>query len=357
MTTTTITPSAAAHDFALRAVGDFAAAMTAPLLYMGDRLGIFKKLAAAGPMTAEELARQTQLQPRYVQEWASALVAADYLQYDPATHAISLDADRAQVLVNEESPFFVGGLAQMVPDHFRLLPQVMQAFREGGGVPYSEYSQDTMEGTERLFGPGYHNFLTQQWIPAMPEVHRKLQEGARAADVGCGRGQALRHMARAFPNSTFVGWDSYAPAIEYAQKMAEEEGLADRLRFEVRDSCELPPTHDFDLIMTCDCIHDMVSPEGCARAIHQALRPDGTWFCIEPHMSDKLEENVNPIGRLFYCFSTMQCMTVSLAHHGAGYGAGMGPAKLQQVAEQAGFTRFQRLDIANPFNQFFQIQP
>lgn len=354
---TTVSPSPAAHDFALRAVGDFAAAMTAPLVYIGDRLGLFKLLASTGPVSPEELAQRAQLQPRYVREWAAALVAAEYLQYNPETRQISLDPDHAEVLVNEESPFFVGGLAQMVPDHFRILPEIMRAFKEGGGVPYTSYSQDTIEGTERLFRTGYRNFLAQVWIPAMPEVHRKLMEGARCADVGCGRGQALLHMARAFPRSTFIGWDNYPPAIEHAQEMARREGLEDRLRFEVRDSTALPATGDFDLIMTCDCIHDMVSPEGCAQAIRKALRPDGTWFCIEPRMSDRLEENIHPIGRLFYGFSTLQCMTASLACHGAGYGAGMGPGILKRVTEQAGFTRFRRLEIDNPFNQFFQIQP
>lgn len=357
MTPSTHPPSPAAQAFAFRAVGDFAAAMTAPLLYIGDRFGLFKRLASTGPITVEDLARQAELQPRYVREWASGLVAAEYLQYHPETRLISLDADHAEVLANEDSPFFVGGLAEMVPDQYRVLPDLLRAFKEGGGVPYTQFTQDTIEGTERLFRPGYRNFLTQVWIPAMPDVHRKLMEGAKVADVGCGRGQAPLYMARAFPRSTFIGWDNYAPAIEYAQEMTRREGLEDRLRFEVRSSTDLPASGDFDLITTCDCLHDMASPEGSAQAIRQALKPDGTWFCIEPHMSDRLEENINPIGRLFYGFSMMQCMTVSLACHGAGYGAGMGPGILRRIAEEAGFTRFRRLEIDNPFNQFFQIQP
>lgn len=343
-------------QFAFKVVGDLGAAIAGPLLYIGDRLGLFKALAGGGRLTAAGLAAATGLQERYVREWSSAMVAAGYFAYDPASEEMWLPPERAMVLANDDSPVFCGGLAQMLPDHYRVLPQVMRAFREGGGVGYAEFSEDTMEGTERLFRPGYLNFLAQQWIPAMPEVERRLQKGAKVADVGSGRGQALATLARVAPRSQFWGFDNYPPAVEYANRMARREGLDGRLRFEVRASDALPQSHDFDLVMTCDSLHDMSSPEACARSIAGALAPGGTWFCIEPNMNDRLEENISPIGKLFYSVSTLQCMTCSLATQGAGYGAGMGPANVRRVAAEAGLGSFTKLPIDNPFNQFFAIQ-
>jgi 2-polyprenyl-3-methyl-5-hydroxy-6-metoxy-1,4-benzoquinol methylase len=190
----------------------------------------------------------------------------------------------------------------------------------------------------------------------MPEVHRKLQNGCKVADVGCGRGKALINLASSFPKSSYVGYDNYGPNIAYANALAAKEGLADRLRFEERSANLLPQSADFDLMMTCDCLHDMVSPESCARSIAGALKPDGVWFCIEPNVRDNVEENIGPLGKLFYSVSTLQCMTCSLAHGGAGYGAGMGEGNVRRVAQLAGFTQFQRLAIENPFNQFFEIR-
>lgn len=349
------------HDammsFAFKVVGDLAAAMSGPLLYIGDRLGLFKAIAASGPMTVEQLAQKMNLKERYVREWASAMVAAEYLKYDPNTRLISLPPEHAMVLAHEESPVFTGGLTQMIPDHYRVMPRVMESFQRGGGVPYADYSEDTFAGTERLFRPGYINFMAQQWLPAMPEVVRKLEAGAKVADVGCGRGAALLEIAPRFPNSRFTGYDNFAPGIDYANATARKQGLSGRLTYEVRDSRELPQTKDFDLVMTCDCLHDMIDPESTARSIYGALKPDGAWFCIEPNMADNLEQNINPIGKLFYSVSTLQCMTCSLALSGAGYGAGMGAANVRKVAEGAGFNHFRKLPIEHPFNQFFEIKP
>ncbi len=360
MASTASTPginSESMMNFAFKVVGDLAAAMSGPLIYIGDRLGLFKALAEAGPVTVQHLAEKAGLKERYVREWASAMVAAEYLCYDPETRKVSMSPEQAMVLANEDSPVFTGGLTQMIPDHYRVVPKIMEAFRKGGGVPYTEYSEDTFQGTERLFRTGYLNFMAQQWMPAMPDVLRKLEQGARVADVGCGRGAALMQMARAFPKCRFFGWDNFGPGIDYANEMAKKEGLSDRLIFEVRSATDLPQSADFDLIMTCDCLHDMVTPEGCARSIFGALKKDGTWFCIEPNMADSLEKNISPLGRLFYSVSTLQCMTCSLAYNGAGYGAGMGEANVRRVAQLAGFTHFRKLPIENPFNQFFEIRP
>lgn len=343
------------HDFCLKVVGDLAAAISGPLLYLGDREGLFRVIAEHGPMTVAALADRTGLQQRYLREWSSAMVAAEYLAYDPASGKISLPPERAMVLANENSPAFVGGMAQMIPDHYQLLPRLRQCLHQGGGVPYSDFSSDTFEGTERLFGPGYENFMAQEWIPAMPEVHRKLQAGAKVADVGCGRGRALMVLAQAYPQSSFVGYDSYAPGVEYANQQARAAGLGESVKFEVRKSDELPQTHEFDLVMTCDSLHDMHSPEAAARSIAGALKPDGTWFVIEPNMADALEDNINPIGKMFYSVSMLQCMSCSLASGGAGYGAGMGGGNVKKVAAAAGLKKFAKLPIEHPFNQFFAI--
>lgn len=341
--------------FAFKVVGDLAAAMNGPLVYMGDRLGIFKTLAASGPLTASQIADKCNLNERYVREWCSAMTAGEYLKYDPAARTFTLPPEHAMVLANEDSPVFAMGFAQMIPEHYRLIPRIIHHMQHGGGVPYADYGEDTFVGTERFFGPGYKNFLATQWIPAMPEVHEKLKAGCIAADVGCGRGAALREMAKAFPTTKFTGLDNYAPGVDYANAKARELGL-ENLQFEVCSSNTLPQGGKFDLIMTCDCVHDMVSPEACARSIFGAMKDDGTWFAIEPNIKDKLEENINPVGKAFYSVSMLQCMSCSLAHGGAGYGAGMGEANMRRITELAGFTRFRRLPIDNPFNQFFEIR-
>ncbi|MGH9534716.1 MAG: class I SAM-dependent methyltransferase [Terriglobales bacterium] len=357
---TSVTSSAgpdpgAMMNFAHRVVGDLAAAIAGPLLYIGDRFGLFRLLADQGPMAVQTLAEKTGLNERYLREWSSAMVAADYLRYDPQQRTLALPAEHAAVLANEDSPLFVGGMSQMLPDHYRLLPQIMHAFQHGGGVPYDQYSSDVFEGTERLFGPGYRNFLARQWLPAMPGVAERLAAGGLAGDVGCGRGRALLALAEAFPAARLVGWDNYAPNIAYANERARQAGCGDRLRFEVLASSDLPQDRQFDLIMTCDCLHDMVSPEACAQSIHGALKEDGVWFCIEPKMADRLEDNISPIGKLFYSVSTLQCMTCSLAHGGSGYGTGMGAANVERVARLAGFSEFRKLPIDHPLNQFFAI--
>jgi 2-polyprenyl-3-methyl-5-hydroxy-6-metoxy-1,4-benzoquinol methylase len=359
MSTSTVQPeinSEQMMNFAFKVVGDLAAAMSGPLLYIGDRLGLFKALAETGPVTVEKLAANQGLKERYVREWASAMVAAEYLKYDPNTRSVSLPPEHAMVLAHDDSPVFTGGLAQMIPDQYRVMPRVMESFKAGGGVPYSDYADDTFVGTERLFRPGYLNFMAQTWLPGMPDVLSKLEAGAKVVDVGCGRGAALLQIAPKFPNSRFTGYDNYAPGIAYANENADKHGLSKRLNYEVRSATDLPQTRDTDLVMTCDCLHDMVDPEACARSIAGLLKPEGTWFCIEPNMADALEQNVNPVGKLFYSVSTLQCMTCSLAYNGAGFGAGMGAANVRKVAAKAGLTHFRKLPIENPFNQFFEIR-
>ena len=340
-------------EFAFKVVNELGAAMAAPHVYIGDRLDLFKTLAANGPSTVDQLAATTGLQERYLREWCAAMAASGFIDYDTTGQTFTLPPAKAAVLANEDSPVFVGGFAQMLPDHYAVIPRVIQAFREGGGVPYSQYTNDTFQGTERFFRPGYINFLVQDWIPALG-LTQKLEAGAKVADVGCGRGQAIATLAAAFPKSVFHGFDNHAPGIEGAKANAAAAGVSANTRFEVKGATELPQTGDFDLVCNLDSLHDMVDPHGCGKSVYGALKPGGSWFIVEPNVSDKLEENLNPVGRVFYSVSMLQCMTASLAHGGAGYGACMGPAKAQQIAEEAGFKSFRRLPIENPFNQFFQ---
>ncbi len=339
-------------EFAFKVVNELGAAMAGAHVYIGDRLDLFKTLASSDPCTVEQLAAKTGLQPRYLREWCSAMAASGFIDYDSAAMTFTLPAAKAAVLADEDSPVFVGGFAQMLPDHYKVIPGVMKAFRQGGGVPYSEFTNDTFQGTERFFRPGYINFLVQQWLPAAG-LTSKLEQGAKWADVGCGRGQAICTLAQAFPKSTFIGYDNHAPGIEAAKGNASKQGVERNTTWEVRGSTELPQTGDFDVISTLDALHDMVDPQGAAKSILGALKPGGAWFIVEPNTSDKLEENINPVGRVFYSVSMLQCMTASLAHGGAGYGACMGPGNIQRVAEKAGFSKFEKLPIENPFNQYF----
>jgi len=354
-TETTTQPAAPSMDqimeFAFKVVNELGAAMAAPHVYIGDNLGLWKTLSATGPITVDQLAARTGLQERYLREWTAAMAASGYLDYDAVKRTFELPPAKAAVLADEDSPVFVQGFAQMLPDHYKVIPGIIKAFREGGGVPYTDFTNDTFQGTERFFRPGYVNFFVQQWIPALG-LTDLLTKGAKVADVGCGRGQAICTLAKAFPNSQFYGFDNLAVGIDGAKENAKKQGVTANTTFETRASTELPQTGDFDLICTLDALHDMVDPHGAGRAIYGALKPGGTWFIVEPNVSDKLEDNLNPVGRVFYAVSGLQCMPASLAHGGAGYGACMGPAKIRQVAEEAGFKSIEKLPIENPFNQY-----
>ena len=336
-------------NFAHKVVGDLAAAMSGPLIYMGDRLGLFKLLSKNGPLTLEQIAETSGLQPRYLQEWLAAMTASEYVTYDPKQKTFSLSPAQQMVLANEDSPVFVQGFAQMIPDHYGKIPQIMKHMKEGGGIPYSEYSIDTFEGTERFFRPGYKNFLVPEWLPATGYVDQ-LKKGVKVGDIGCGRGWAIITMAKAFPNSTFVGFDNYEPGLEIARANAEKAGVSANTRFEIAESDGLPQSGDFTLLCNFDSLHDMRDPEGCGRSVFGTLKEGGAWLVVEPNVSDKLEENINPIAKAFYSVSMLQCMTCSLSNGGKGYGACMGPGRLRSIAEEAGFKSVEQLPIDNPFN-------
>ncbi len=334
---------------------DVGAAMMGALSYIGDRLGIFKAVADAGAVTSAELAERTGLSERYLREWLSAMAAAGYLLYDAAAKKFSMPSEHAMVLANDESPFFMGGFFQMLIPNVSVTPKLKEAFKTGGGVSQSEYPPELWEAMERSSAGMYRNQLTRKWLPAMPQVVTALSDGGAALDVGCGSGRAAIAIANAFPRARVFGYDAHPGSLERARANAKASGLADRIKFEVVDGTRLPAA-EFDFISSFDVVHDSVDPLGLMRSIRNALKPGGTYLMVEVNVSSKLEDNINPMGRMMYSVSTLYCMTVSLAHGGAGIGACMGEPKARELASEAGFTHFRRLPIEDAFSALYELQ-
>jgi SAM-dependent methyltransferase len=337
------------NEFAGKMVGDLGAAMSAALVVLGDKLGLYKQLAEAGPSTPAELAQRSGTAERYVREWLSAQAAAGYAGYDPATGRYALSPEQAMVFADEGGPAFMAGAFEIIASMFRDEPKLSEAFRSGTGVGWHEHDACLFRGTERFFRPGYEAHLVPEWIPALDGVQAKLERGARVADVGCGHGASTIVLAKAFPNSRFFGFDYHAPSIERARKSAAEAGVADRTQFEVAAAKEFPGK-DYDLVAFFDCLHDMGDPVGAARHVRGALSQDGTWLIVEPFAHDRVEDNLNPVGRIYYAASTMVCTPASLSQEVAlGLGAQAGEARLREVVAAGGLTRFRRA-TETPFN-------
>jgi SAM-dependent methyltransferase len=344
------------HAFVNRALGDIAGALTAGLVVVGERLGLYRALAAGGPMTPAELAAETGTAERYVREWLAAQAASEYVTYDPATGRYALPPEQAVALTDDGSPFCViGGFIGMT-SALRAAPTLVERFRSGGGIGWHEHDAGLFEGTERFFRPGYGAFLVDAWIPALEGVEEKLRRGARVADVGCGHGASTIVMAQAFPRSTFVGVDFHGPSVEVARRRAAEAGVADRVTFE-RAAAKDFPGKGWDLVAFFDCLHDMGDPVGAARHVRESLAPDGTWLLVEPFAHDRVEDNLNPIGRIFYAASTFVCTPASLAQEvGLALGAQAGEKRLRDVLAQAGFSRVRRA-AETPFNLVLEARP
>jgi 2-polyprenyl-3-methyl-5-hydroxy-6-metoxy-1,4-benzoquinol methylase len=343
--------------FMNKVIGDLSGSAVSIMCSLGDQLGLFKDLAARGPATSQELAERVGLNERYVREWLSALSSAGYLNYDPESRRFTLPPEHSLVLAFEGGPMFMGGVYQHLPGLFRPLDKITQAFRQGGGVPQDAYDEDFRAGMERISAGWFENLLVQEWLPALPDVKAKLERGAKVADVGCGSGRALITLAKAFPNSRFVGYDLFAPAITQAIANASSAGVGDRVRFEQRNAVEGLP-EQYDLITTFDVIHDIVNPEAVLKGFRQALKPDGAYLLLEIRCSDKLEENAGPIGAILYGTSVMYCTPTSLANGGEGLGTmGMPESRVREFCSKAGFSSVRRLPIENPFNVLYEIKP
>jgi 2-polyprenyl-3-methyl-5-hydroxy-6-metoxy-1,4-benzoquinol methylase len=345
------------NQFMQRAVGDMGAAMHAALVVIGDKLGLYKAMAGAGPMSSAKLAELTHTSERYVREWLNANAASGYVTYDPKLQAFELPPEQAFALANEDSPAFIPGFFQVMAALFRDEPKITQAFRTGEGVGWHEHDHELFHGTERFFRPSYAAHLIAEWLPALDGVEQKLRQGAVVADVGCGHGSSTILMAKAFPNSTFHGFDYHRGSIESARQRAAEQGLANRISFEVASSKDYPALAGYDLVAFFDCLHDMGDPAGAARHVLSTLKPDGVWMIVEPFAGDSPEQNHNPIGRIFYSASTMVCTPASLAQEvGLALGAQAGERRLREVVTGGGFTRFRRA-TETPFNLVLEARP
>jgi len=344
------------NRFMQQALTDLGATLHAGMVVIGDKLGLYKALAASGPANPGELAERTGTVERYVREWLSSQAAGGYVNYDPASGRYSLSEEQSFALAEEGSPAFLPGAFLLATSALKAEPRVSEAFRTGAGVGWHEHDPGLFLGTERFFRPGYVANLLSSWIPALDGVEEKLRRGARVADVGCGHGVTTVLMAEAFPNSTFVGFDYHGPSIEQARRAAERAGVGDRARFEVAAAKEFPGAN-YDLVTFFDCLHDMGDPAGAAAHVLASLAPDGTWMIVEPFANDQVEENLNPVGRIYYSASTLICTPASLSQEvGLALGAQAGEARLREVVSQGGFTRFRRAG-ETPFNLVFEARP
>jgi SAM-dependent methyltransferase len=342
--------------FVHKALGDVAGALTASLVVIGDRLGLYKAMAGAGGLTPAELAARSGTTERYVREWLSGQAGAGYVAYDAATGRYALPDAHAAALADEDSPACVLGGFQGMLAATRITPKVVEAFRSGKGVAWHEHDPDLFAGVERFFRPGYLANLVDSWIPALDGVAAKLARGARVADVGCGHGASTIIMGKAFPNSTFIGFDYHQASIDAATQRARAAGVADHVRFEAAPANGFPG-RDYDLVACFDCLHDMGDPVGAARYVRESLASDGTFLLVEPFANDKVEDNLNPVGRLFYSVSTLVCTPASLSQEvGLALGAQAGEARLSDVLRQAGFTRIRRA-TETPFNLVLEARP
>jgi SAM-dependent methyltransferase len=346
----------ALEAFVGKMVGDMGAAISAALVVIGDKLGLYKALASGGPMTSAALAQRTSTTERYVREWLAAQAASGYVQYDPGSGRYSLSPEQAMVFADDGGPAFMAGGFEVLAAAFKDEPKITEAFRTGEGVGWHEHDACLFRGTERFFRPGYNANLVASWIPALDGVEEKLREGAKVADVGCGHGASTILLAKAFPNSRFFGFDYHAPSIERARKLAEEEGVDERAKFAVASAKDFPGD-GYDLVCIFDALHDMGDPVGAAAKIRSSLKPDGTWLLVEPFAGDELTDNLNPVGRLFYSASTVFCTPASLSQEvGLGLGAQAGEKRLREVVTQAGFKRFRRA-TETPVNLVFEVRP
>jgi SAM-dependent methyltransferase len=342
--------------FVFRAVDEVGATLNTALVVMGDRLGLYRALAGAGALAPGELAERTGVAERYVREWLNAQAAGGYVEYDPPTGRYTLPPEQALALTDEDSPAFLPGFFQIALGTVSDSPRIVEAARSGAGVGWHEHSHDVFEGCERFFRPGYNANLTSTWLPALDGVVAKLEQGGRVADVGCGHGSSTILMAKAFPNAAFAGFDYHAGSIETAKKRAQDAGVSDRVRFDVAPADGYAGS-GYDLVTNFDCLHDMGDPVGAARHVLETLDPDGTWLIVEPRAGDRVEENLNPVGRAYYGFSTFLCTPASLSQEvGLALGAQAGEARIRDVVTAGGFTRFRRA-AETPFNLVFEARP
>jgi SAM-dependent methyltransferase len=344
-----------ADAFVGKVLGDTVGLATTAMASIGDRLGLFKDLARNGPSTSAELAGRTGTQERYVREWLGAMANAGYLEYDPSGGRYTLPPEHAPVLAQETGPVFFGGVHEEFVGLLGSFEKLLGHIRAGGGLQLDDYPPSMYEGIDRFTAGWFENLLIPVWLPLVPHVLRKLEGGARVADVGCGRGRALVKLARAFPESRFVGYELHGPNVDVAIDNVRAAGLSDRITIRHADASE-GLSGRYDVITTFDVVHDAVDPRGMLRSIHEALQPEGSYLCLEINCSDRPEQNQGPIGALLQSCSVLLCLTLSLSGDGEGLGTlGLHEPKLRELASEAGFSSVQRIPMDNPFNNLYEL--
>jgi SAM-dependent methyltransferase len=336
-------------------VTDLGAAVHTGMVVIGEKLGLYKALVAE-PLTSAELAAKTKTDERYVREWLGSQAAGGYVMYDEKTNKFSLSEEQAFTLANEDSPAYLPGAFELALGSLAAIPRITESFRSGAGMGWHEHDEGVFHGCEKFFRPGYAANLVSSWIPSLKDVKEKLEAGAKVADVGCGKGASTILMAKAFPNSQFFGFDYHDKSIEGARETAKREGVADRVTFEVAKAKEFPGK-GYDFVAVFDCLHDMGDPAGAAAHVLQSLSKDGTWMIVEPFANDELKNNLNPVGRVYYSFSTLLCTPCSRSQEvGLCLGAQAGEGRIRDVVKSAGFTRFRRA-AETPFNIVYEARP
>jgi ubiquinone/menaquinone biosynthesis C-methylase UbiE len=343
------------NEFLGRFITDLGATAAAGNVVIGHQLGLYRALATA-PTTAEGLAARTRTNPRYVVEWLRGQAAGGYVEYDGDSDLYSMTEEQAFAMTNPDGPLYAPGAFVLALGTLRSVPRITEAFRTGTGMGWHEHDEDVFVGCEQFFRPGYIANLIPSWIPALDGVEERLRAGAKVADIGCGLGASTILLAQEYPNSEVTGSDYHDQSIELARKRAGDAGVADRVNFEVATASSFSGS-GYDLATTFDCLHDMGDPLAAARHIRQALKPNGTWLVVEPFAGDDTASNLNPVGRVYYSFSTMLCVPNAMSQPG-GYslGAQAGEAAIRQIATEAGFTRFRRAS-QTPFNLVYEVRP
>jgi SAM-dependent methyltransferase len=342
--------------FVGRAVDEVGASLNTALVVMGDKLGLYRAMAGAGPLSSTELAKRTGTAERYVREWLNAQAAGGYVEYIPDSGQYLLPPEQAVALTDESSPAYLPGFFQIAFGSIVDSSRITEVARTGAGIGWHDHVTDVHEGCERFFRPGYNAHLLTEWLPSLDGIVRKMKTSATVADVGCGHGASTILMAQAFPNSSFMGCDYHEGSVATARCRAEAAGIGDRVRFEMAPASSFPGT-GYDLVTMFDCLHDMGDPVGAARHVRESLAADGTWMIVEPAAGDHVEDNLNPIGRAYYGFSTLLCTPCSLSQEvGLALGAQAGEARIREIVTGAGFSSFARV-AETPFNVVFEARP
>ena len=343
------------HDLLGKVVTEMGAAANGPLVIIGDKLGLYKALTESGAMTSTALANATGTSERYVREWASAQAASGYVNYNASDYTFSMTPEQGAVFGNAKSPVFMTGAFYAITSVYHDAPKIEKAFKTGEGVSWGDHNSCLFCGTEKFFSPSYEGNLINGWLPSLNRVVEKLEQGAKVADIGCGHAASTIIMAKAFPKSTFIGYDFHDKSIEKAKERAKTAGVSN-ISFEVATAKNFPG-ENYDLVTFFDCLHDMGDPVGACAHVKSALKPDGTCMVVEPYANDSLEENLNPVGRAFYAFSTTLCVPCSLNQEvGLSLGAQAGEGRLKEAIKSGGFSQFRRA-TETPFNLILEARP